>query len=204
MESMIIIGTGGFAKELAGLLISVGTSLEGFIGPKPTRELPEKWLGDDEFLENLSPNTKFLIAIGSPKTRSQLADKLNLHKFQQQTFIHPNSHISPDVSISKGSIIYPNVTLHEGVFLEQNVLINSNVTIGHETTVGEFSNIGPGASIGGCCKIGKNAYIGIGVSMVENITIRSRVTIGAGSVVISDINSEGTYIGVPAKRYVKR
>ena len=83
--------------------------------------------------------------------------------------------------------------------LDKNVLINSNATIGHETTIAEFSNIGPGVSTGGCCQIGKNFYIGIGASMLENITVCDDVVIGAGATVISSIEFSGTYVGVPAK-----
>ena len=44
---MIIIGTGGFALELAGLLQSSKIELTGFIGPQPIKKLPVKWLGSD-------------------------------------------------------------------------------------------------------------------------------------------------------------
>jgi len=200
MEGMIIIGTGGFAIELAGLLKSVGIIVTGFIGPKPIGKLPEKWLGDDNVMKALGEKSKVLIAIGKPKIRSKLANKIEQYKLQQQIFIHPSSYISPEASIAAGSIIYPNVTVHSGVVLEKNVLINSNVTVGHETKVGQFVNIGPGASIGGCCNIGNEVFIGIGTSIIENIIISNHVIIGAGATVVDDIPSIGTYVGVPAKK----
>jgi sugar O-acyltransferase (sialic acid O-acetyltransferase NeuD family) len=203
MESMIIIGTGGFAIELAGLLKSIDIEVTGFIGPKPTIKLPAKWLGNDEYIETLHSNTKILIAIGEPKIRSKLVAKIKQKKLQQQTFVYPDSYISPSASIAIGSIIYPNVTIHAGVILGEYVLINSNTTIGHETIIGEYSNIGPGVSIGGCCKIGDKAYIGIGASTIENITISNQVIIGAGATVVTDIKSTGIYIGVPAKKIEK-
>jgi len=203
LGGVIIIGTGGFAIELAGLLLDLNIKVHGFIGPKPLRKLPEKWLGDDEVIEKISSKFRFLIAIGNPEIRSNLAQKLKQKKLQQKTFVHPKSCISSKSSIALGSIIYPNVTIHKGVVLGDNVLVNSNATIGHETTVDEFSNIGPGASIGGCCKIGREVYIGIGASIIENIVISDQTLIGAGAVVIFDTKSKGTYVGVPAKKIVK-
>ena len=204
MESMIIIGTGGFAIELAGLLKSIGIELTGFVGPKSTKRLPGNWLGEDDILERLDSNSKILIAVGNPNIRSELADKIKLQKLQQQTFIYPDSYISPEASIATGTIIYPNVTIHSGVVLEENVLINSNVTVGHETKIGKITNIGPGASIGGCCDIGDEVFIGIGVSTIENIKITDQVIIGAGATVIDNIKSAGTYVGVPAKKIEKQ
>ena len=101
MGNMIVIGTGGFAKELAGLLSSVGMELEGFIGPKPTKELPGKWIGSDRYIEKLSPSSDILIAIGDPQIRSKLAYKLKQQKLHQQTFIHPNSFIFPEIIITE-------------------------------------------------------------------------------------------------------
>jgi len=199
MEGIIIIGTGGFAIELAGLLKHTGRKVAGLIGPKPTRRIPEKWLGDDEVIETLGKNTEVLIAIGAPKIRMRLADKIKQRNIRQQIFIHPTSYISAEVTIKPGSIIYPNSTIHSGVVLQQNVLINSNATVGHETVVGEFSNIGPGASIGGCCEIGNEVFVGIGSSIIEDVKINNEIVIGAGSVVISDMSDIGTYVGVPAK-----
>jgi sugar O-acyltransferase (sialic acid O-acetyltransferase NeuD family) len=203
MESVIIIGTGGFAIELAGLLSGAEISVQGFIGPKPSRKSFVKWIGDDEHIKSLSESNNVLIAVGEPELRFKLAKKLSEKRIKQYTFIHPSAYVAPDSVIQEGSIIYPNVTIHTGVILKKNVLVNSNATIGHETKVKEFSNIGPGASIGGCCNIGRKVHIGIGATTVENITITNDVLIGAGATVVSDISTEGVYIGIPAKKIDK-
>jgi sugar O-acyltransferase (sialic acid O-acetyltransferase NeuD family) len=203
MDSIVIIGTGGFALELSGLLSDVGIKIKGFIGPKPTRKLPELWLGNDDYLNEMPQASIVLIAIGSPKIRSKLVQKIRNKKIKQYTFVHPESYIGSDVIIEEGSIIYPNVTIHAGVIVRKNVLVNSNATIGHETIVGELTNIGPGSSIGGCCKIGRETYIGIGSSIIEKVTIGKDVLIGAGASVVSNIITPGIYVGVPAKKINK-
>ena len=202
MEGMIIIGTGGFAVELAGLIRGKDQKVAGFIGPKPIRSMPEKWLGDDDIIETLSKDSKVIIAVGKPEIREKLAELIKKQNIQQQSFTHPSSYVSPEAKLGSGSIIYPNVTIHSGVNLQQNVLINSNVTVGHETEIGKFTNIGPGASLGGCCKIGNQVFVGIGASTVENITINNKVIIGAGAAVVSDVKEIGTYVGIPAKKIV--
>jgi sugar O-acyltransferase (sialic acid O-acetyltransferase NeuD family) len=203
MDSIVIIGTGGFALELSALLSKEGINIQGFIGPEPCRKLPALWLGNDESMDKISEKNSVLIAVGDPNIRSKLDLKIRNNKIKQYTFIHPESYISSDVIIEEGSIIYPKVTIHSGVIIKKNVLVNSNSSIGHETIVGEYSNIGPGVSIGGCCKIGRKVYIGIGSSVIEKINICKDVLIGAGASVVSNIILPGTYIGVPAKKIKK-
>jgi sugar O-acyltransferase (sialic acid O-acetyltransferase NeuD family) len=197
---VIILGTGGFAIELAGLLHGVDIQVCGFIGLKPHTELPASWLGDDSILADLSKDTRIIMAIGNLATRRKVVQELEYHGFQITTFIHPDAYVSPRATLAQGCVIYPNVTVHSGVTLGKGVLVNSNATIGHETTFGDFSNIGPGASIGGCCQFGSMTYIGIGVSIKENLKVVDGILLGAGATLVSDALEIGTYIGVPAKK----
>lgn len=46
--------------------------------------------------------------------------------------------------------------------------------------------------------LGNMCYIGSGAVLREGITICDNVVIGAGAVVVRDIEKPGTYVGVPA------
>jgi len=199
-KPVVVLGTSGFAVELAGLLLGAGIRLHGFVGPEPQQSLPEEWLGDDQVLGTLPSDTTALVAIGDPAVRRKVSQKLEYYAVEQATFIHPDAHVSPGATLERGCMIYPNATIHAGVALGQGVLVNSNTTIGHETRLGAFSNVGPGAAIGGRCTFGPAVYIGIGASVIENLHIAGGVVLGAGATVISDAQEPGTYVGVPARR----
>ena len=199
-SSYIIIGTGGFAIELASLIKDLGLTLQGFVGPENTTAMEGQWLGDDDCLVDIDQKENLIIAIGDPSKRQEIANKIGKINLSLSTFIHSNSYISRSSSIGIGTMIYPNSSIHASVKLGEGVLINSNVTIGHETTIDSFVNVGPGASIGGRCKLGKRVYIGIGSSIIENISIIDDAYIGAGAVINKDITEKGTYVGVPAKK----
>jgi serine acetyltransferase len=47
---------------------------------------------------------------------------------------------------------------------------------------------------------GDRVFVGIGASIVNNVSICDDVIIGAGGVVIKDIDEKGTYVGVPARK----
>lgn len=196
---LVIVGTGGFALELAGVMSSSGAQIQGFVGPPPVRQLPFEWLGEDKVLASLGQTVRALVAVGDPAARRRINSELTCSGIKLHTFIHNSATVSSDINLQPGCIIYPNVTVHSGVVLDQGVLINSNATIGHETHVGSFSNISPGASIGGCCEIGDCCHIGIGAVIIENVKISPNCTIGAGAVVIRDTATQGTFVGCPAK-----
>lgn len=47
--------------------------------------------------------------------------------------------------------------------------------------------------------VGDNAFLGIGSSVVPDVTLGRDAMVGAGAVVISDVPPGATVVGVPAK-----
>ena len=48
--------------------------------------------------------------------------------------------------------------------------------------------------------IGNKTWIGIGATVSNNVSICGGCIIGAGAVVIRDVNESGTYVGVPIRK----
>lgn len=198
-DDVIVMGTSGFAIELAGLLRDVGISVRGCVGPEePPPASGLEYLGGDDSLEQWVEQ-RLVIAIGQPQRRAHLFERVTATGGGAAGFIHPSSHISSSAALAEGVIIYPNATVHAGVTLGRGVLVNSNATIGHETVVDAFVNIGPGVSLGGRAHIGEGAYIGIGASIIEGINVAAGSVLGAGAVAVRDCVPRGIYVGVPAR-----
>jgi UDP-3-O-[3-hydroxymyristoyl] glucosamine N-acyltransferase len=96
--------------------------------------------------------------------------------------------------------------IHRAVFtstiIRKNAQIFAKVNIGHNCDVGESTIICPGTMLAGGTKVGKNCYIWQGVITRSNVSICDNVIIGAGSLVLKDINESGVYFGRPVK-YIK-
>jgi UDP-perosamine 4-acetyltransferase len=197
-DETVIIGTSGFAVELAGLLRDSEITVRGCIGPVAPGNAKLAHLGDDDCITDWI-HLPMLVAIGQPELRRRLFERVFAANGKVSSFVHRDSYVSPEALIGAGVIVYPNATVHAAVVLERGVVINSNATVGHETFVGAFSTIGPGASLGGRVRVGQSVYVGIGASTVEEVTIADAAIIGAGAVVISNCDRSGTYIGVPAR-----
>jgi len=96
--------------------------------------------------------------------------------------------------------------VHRSVFnstiIRKNAQIFAKVNIGHNCDIGESTIVCPGTMLAGGTKVGKNCYIWQGVITRSNISICDNVVIGAGSLVLKDINEPGVYFGSPVK-YIK-
>ncbi len=96
--------------------------------------------------------------------------------------------------------------VHRSVFtstiIRKNTQIFAKVNVGHNCDIGESTIVCPGSLLAGGTKVGKNCYIWQGVITRSHVTICDNVIIGAGSLVLKDIDKPGVYVGTPAK-YIK-
>lgn len=114
------------------------------------------------------------------------------------TFIGPFVEIQSDVNIGS------NCKIQSHSFICSLVTIGDNCFIGHGVmfTNDKFINGGPAKgnkSLWAETNIGKNVSIGSN-STILPIIICDNVVIGAGSVVVKDINESGVYVGNPARK----
>ncbi|MEM9264951.1 MAG: serine O-acetyltransferase [Cyanobacteria bacterium P01_F01_bin.13] len=102
-----------------------------------------------------------------------------------------------------GIEIHPGATIGEAVFIDHGM----GVVIGETAIVGDYSLIYQGVTLGGTGKetgkrhptLGTQVVVGAGAKVLGNIQIGNNVRIGAGSVVLRDVPSDCTVVGVPGR-----
>jgi acetyltransferase-like isoleucine patch superfamily enzyme len=54
--------------------------------------------------------------------------------------------------------------------------------------------------IGGNCTLGRHVFFGSNSTLIPGKRVNNNILVGAGSVVINNLNKPGTYFGNPAKQ----
>jgi serine O-acetyltransferase len=102
-----------------------------------------------------------------------------------------------------GIEIHPGAQIGRGVFIDHGM----GVVIGETTIIGDYALIYQGVTLGGTGKetgkrhptLGENVVVGAGAKVLGNLQIGNHVRIGAGSVVLRDVPSNCTVVGVPGR-----
>lgn len=102
-----------------------------------------------------------------------------------------------------GIEIHPGAQIGQGVFIDHGM----GVVIGETAIIGDYCLIYQGVTLGGTGKetgkrhptLGENVVLGGGAKVLGNIQIGNNVRIGAGSVVLRDVPSNCTVVGIPGR-----
>lgn len=102
-----------------------------------------------------------------------------------------------------GIEIHPGAAIGKGVFIDHGM----GVVIGETAIVGDYCLIYQGVTLGGTGKetgkrhptLGECVVVGAGAKVLGNIQIGNNVRIGAGSVVLRDVPSDCTVVGIPGR-----
>ena len=107
-----------------------------------------------------------------------------------------------------GIEIHPGAKIGKGVFIDHGM----GVVIGETAVIGEYSLIYQGVTLGGTGKesgkrhptLGERTIIGAGAKILGNIHVGDRVRVGASSVVLRDVPSDSTVVGVPSRNISRK
>ena len=208
MKNLLIIGVGGFAREVHwyaqnSIGYGVDWQIKGFLDGNIKLSaaeydlLPEKVLGDVENYE-ICADDVFTCAIGTPSARKFLVEKILSRGGEFIKIVSTLAQIHTTATIGRGVIISPYVGVSDRAAVGDFVAVNGMAIIGHDATVGDFSCVMPHVAISGKCKIGAEVFVGSGAVILPKARIGDGATVGAGSVVLKKIRAGVTVFGNPA------
>lgn len=124
--------------------------------------------------------------------------------FNFETIIHPDSVISKNVIIGKGTVIMAGVIVNNSCKIGDFCILNTKSSLDHDSLMEDFSSLAPGVTTGGKVAIGEFTAISLGANIIHNITIGMHCIIGAGALVLKNVEDFSVTYGVPAKEIRKR
>lgn len=204
-----ILGTGGFAREIATLIQDINNTdskyeLVGFVDnsiEKGTLINGYPVIGNDEEINQTNEPIGLVLAFGEPKIKMKVRSKFTNPLVSFPTIIHPSAIVGDRklVEIGDGCIICASVIITTNIKIKDYVTLNLQCTVGHDTIIDSFSSFMPSCNISGEVHIGEGVYCGTGVKIINQTDIGEHSIIGAGAVVAKSIPAYCTAVGVPAK-----
>ena len=108
-------------------------------------------------------------------------------------FIERQAKIGNNVTIKCNTQIWDGVTIEDDVFIGANVSFTNDRFPRSKSKDWKMENT----------MIKKGACIGSGSTILPGITIGENAIVGAGSVVVSDVAANKTFVGNPAREIIK-
>ena len=210
-KSVVIIGASGFGREVLWLIERINDKSE------------DKWnilgfIDDDETLQGKSINgydvigtldsinqfadSYFVCAVGNSKTRKKIIERIQTinDRIKFCTLIDPDVTISNLVEVGEGTIICAGSIVTVNISIGKHCIVNLDCTIGHDAVISDFVTMYPSVNVSGAVNIGELCELGTGTQIIQGISVCSNTIIGAGAVIVKNINESGTYVGTPAKK----
>jgi sugar O-acyltransferase (sialic acid O-acetyltransferase NeuD family) len=191
-----LLGAGAHARELAEYAGSRGVAF--FAVETAFLDAARPQLIDITTTEDSVLAVPVIAAVGAPAVRKRLVDLWGGDEYAQ--LIAPSAWVSPSATVAPGAVVMAGATVSQGVYLGKHVVINLGATVSHGCTLGDYVTVSPGVNIAGDTTIGSGVFLGVGASVSNGVTICDGAVVGAGAAVIANVDTPGTYVGVPARK----
>jgi sugar O-acyltransferase (sialic acid O-acetyltransferase NeuD family) len=204
---VLILGAGGHGRVVLDILLHAGRhEVIGFLDSNADihgrRVDGVPVLGAVDALEGLRDKLDIggvIIAVGDNGTRRGLARRVDQIGLDLINAIHPSATLAYNATIGRNVVIAAGVVVCANCQIGDSVILNTGCIIDHQTMIGEGSHICPGVRIAGRVKVEPGVFVGIGATVIPKTTLGCESIIGAGAVVIDDVVSMATVVGVPAR-----
>ena len=208
----IIIGAGTYSEVYLAYLLEAGINVVGFIDDNPifhgkkVRGLPV--LGAFSDLDKIKEQygiEAVYCPIGDNNVRVKFLKTSQKMGLKTPCFIHHTAILSPHVEIGDGVYILLGSHIMPYTKICDFVMISMDVNVAHHTVLEEGVFLSTGVNFGASIIAHKKAYVGIGATIMTGISnLGENCLVGAGAVVIHDVEDNSIVAGVPAKLIKKK
>jgi acetyltransferase EpsM len=197
MAKLVLIGGGGFAKEVHAIAEEAGDTVVGYAAPEQTA-LKLRYLGCAETLPYVrSEFDAVILAFGAVNRKTILARAATVATLEAlslpfATAVSPRAIIAPGVKVGVGSVIAPMVIVAVDATIGDHCVLNGAAQLGHDAVLDSNVTLAPLAFIAGTARVASNALIGPHTTVLEGRKVGREVIVGAGATVLRDVADGAT------------
>lgn len=206
MKDIVIVGAGGFGREVAWLIEEINKkspewNIIGFVDDNESIQGSfinhYRVIGKIDWLKDKKIHS--VIAISNPLIKQKIFQRLHDTLNQYPVLIHPSVLYSDTVIFGEGTVICAGNILTVNIKIGKHVSIDRACNIGHDAVLGDYSTFLPKTIVSGAVTVEECANIGTGAIIIQGIHIGRNTIVGAGAVVVKDLPADCTAVGIPAK-----
>ncbi|EMO43010.1 sugar O-acyltransferase sialic acid O-acetyltransferase NeuD family [Leptospira noguchii] len=147
--------------------------------------------------------TKVLVTIPDSLQRWTEIQKAMNAGLELINAIHPSSLLLNECILGKNIIIHANCTIGYRAEIDDGVIINIGTQIDHHCKIKKSVTIDPGVTMAGNVLIEEFCTIHTRAVIINRIKIGQKSILGAGTVVIQDVDLNSKIVGVPGRNLNK-
>jgi sugar O-acyltransferase (sialic acid O-acetyltransferase NeuD family) len=204
--NLVIIGAGQFGREVftwASQAIATGLPfrIKGFLDDRPDAlngyNYNVKILGNVDSY-TISEGDVFVIAIGNPVSKVRSSTRIIENGGLFVNIIHPLANIGHNVRLGTGIVLAPFSSVTSDITIGDHVSIGAFSNVGHDVVIGDWCQISSHCGLNGASSLGDGVFVGSHACMLPRVRVASWAHVGAGSVVVRNVESYTRVFGNPA------
>jgi len=206
MKRLLIVGAGGFGREVLTTLVQViqtdewkfGGFLDGNSKALDAFNFPFGVVGDPLTYQP-GPDDLFACGLGGPAVKLRVCRSLKERGAKFISLFHPTARVGADCHVGAGSIFCAYSGATTNVKIGEFVVFNSFSGAGHDAVVGDGCTFNSFSEVTGYGVLEEGVYVGSHACILQRVRVGKYATIGAGSVAVKTVRAGTTVMGVPAK-----
>ena len=206
MLDVIIVGAGGFGRELRHLLPACLPANEyqfkGYLGKDQgvgADADAEQWTLADPEVYQPQPTDRFALAIGNMEARKRIVETLVAKGAQFVSLIHPLSLVADTAKLGAGVVIYPFAVVSNETVIGDYAKLNYYASAGHNVRLGKYCLLAPYATVNGFSVLEECVYLSTHSTVAPVVTVGTRSKVSANSAVMRDVPPDSMVYGIPGR-----